>query len=47
MNLHRHRGLRQMQFLGGSREAGIAAGHDENLQLAQRERADEIHGRDR
>jgi hypothetical protein len=45
VDLHRHGRLRQMQFFGGSRKTRIAARHDEDLQLTQRERADEVHGR--
>ena len=41
--LHRHGRLRQVQFLGRAREARAPACDHEDLQLAQCQRADEVH----
>lgn len=44
LELHRDGRRCQVQFLGGAGVAQVARGDDENLQLAQGQGADEVHG---
>ncbi|MPN60173.1 hypothetical protein SDC9_207898 [bioreactor metagenome] len=45
LELHRHGRRGQVQFLGGAGIAQMAGGDDEDLQLAQGQGADKVHGR--
>ena len=44
LELHRDGRWRQVQLLGGAGVAQVAGGDDKNLQLAERQGADEVHG---
>jgi hypothetical protein len=44
LELHRDGRRRQVQLLGGAGVAEVAGGDDEDLQLAERQGADEVHG---